>query len=221
MPHYNKLQKSIVKFRDDRNWKQWHLPKNMIISLWVEIGELADHFQYWNDEQILVELKKNRKAVADELVDVLWWLLLIAHDFELDLGSEFSRKMRKNSKKDTKKKYTKVVLKVPNSITSLSQMQSVIRKFRKLRGWNNAIHPRDLLLKMFEEVGELAEHVQWKSVDGLWEYIKQNKKQIADEVVDVLICTLLLFHHLDYDIQIEFDRKMSKNEKKYPINQEN
>jgi len=83
MPHYHKLQKSIVKFRDDRNWKRWHLPKNMIIGLWVEVGELADHFQYWNDEQLLLELKKNRPAVADELVDVLWWLLLIAHDFGL------------------------------------------------------------------------------------------------------------------------------------------
>jgi len=217
MPNYQHLQKIIVDFRNKRDWERRHLPKNMIISLWVEVGELAEYFQYWDDTQILLELKKNREGVADELVDVLWWTLLIAHDFELDLGAEFKRKMLKNSKKDDKKKYKEVGLKVPNSVVSLSEMQSIIREFRKLRGWDKAIHPRDLLLKMFEEVGELAEHVQWKSVTELKDYIKRHKKEIADEVVDVLICTLLLFHYLEYDIQIEFDRKMTKNGQKYPL----
>lgn len=217
MPDYQKLQKIIVKFRDERSWDKYHLPKNMIVSLWVEVGELAEHFQYWDDDKILVHLQKNREAVADELVDVLWWTLLIAHDFELDLGADFRRKMLKNSKKDDKKKYAEVDLKIPNSINSLSKMQSVIDEFRKLRGWDKAIHPRDLLLKMFEEVGELAEHVQWKSGEKLKSYLRENKEAVADEVVDILIVILLLFHYLDYDIQIEFDRKMKKNGEKYPL----
>lgn len=218
MPIYKHLQKSIVKFRNDRDWEKFHLPKNMIISLWVEVGELAEHFQYLDDEKILISLKENRIDVADELVDVLWWVLLIAHDFGLDLGIEFSRKMLKNSKKDEKKKYSEVALKIPSAVDSLSEMQSFIREFRKLRNWDNDSHPRDLLLKMFEEVGELAEHVQWKKGDELREYIEENRLLIADEVVDVLICTLLLFNYLDYDIQLEFDRKMGKNAEKYPLN---
>jgi len=190
----------------------------MIIGLWVEVGELAEHFQYLDDDKILISLKENKEDVADELVDVLWWTLLIAHDFNLNIGKEFSRKMLKNSKKDENKGYTEVSLKIPTSVDSLSQMQSFIKEFRKLRNWDTDIHPRDLLLKMFEEVGELAEHVQWRKGDELWEHIEKNKLSIADEVIDVLICTLLLFNYLDYDIQLEFDRKMDKNRKKYPLN---
>lgn len=218
MPHYTNLQKIIVKFRNDRDWKKYHLSKNMIISLWVEVGELAEHFQYRTDEGLFAQLEERREDVADELIDVLFWTLLIAHDFSLDLGTEFSRKMKKNLKKDEKKKYTKVSLKIPNSIYSLSEMQKVIQDFRKARGWNKQSHPRDLLLKMFEEVGELAEYVQWRSGDDLKKYIAENKEGIADEVVDILICVLLLFKHLNYDIQLEFDRKMEKNAKKYPLN---
>jgi NTP pyrophosphatase (non-canonical NTP hydrolase) len=217
MPHYTDLQKAILKFRDDRDWKKFHLPKNMVIGLWVEVGELAEHFQYRSDEGVITQLKERRKDVAGELVDVLFWTLLIGHDFNLDLGIEFSRKMKKNLKKDEQKKYLEVTLDIPDSIESLSEMQKIIHGFREARGWNKKSHPRDLLLKMFEEVGELAEHVQWKSGDELDKHIAENKVAIADEVVDILICILLLFKHLDYDIQLEFERKMEKNAKKYPI----
>lgn len=217
MTSYKKLQKISVDFRDERMWEKFHLPKNMIIGLFVEAGELAEHFLYKNDDEVLIYIKEKKVEVADELVDVLWWTLLIANDFDIDLGYEFCRKMKINLKENPNKSFKIIKMEVPEYVESLSEMQNLIRKFRTLRGWEKNNHPRDLLLKLIEEIGELSRYLQWKKGSELTEYLKTNQMAVADEVVDVLICILMLFENLKYNIETEFERKMSKNRVKYPI----
>jgi len=99
MSDIHKLQKRIVDFRDARDWKQFHNPKDMAISLVLEASELLEHFQWKTKEEIEVHLKNKKTDIADELADVLYWVLLISNDLDIDIVSEFERKMKSNESK--------------------------------------------------------------------------------------------------------------------------
>lgn len=93
------LTKQIIKFRDDRDWKQFHSPKNMVLSLLIEAGELAEHFQ-WRENNEFDELDSGELTkIGEELADVLYWVLLMANDLGLDLEASFHAKMLKNIQK--------------------------------------------------------------------------------------------------------------------------
>lgn len=96
---YQELQKQIIAFRDARGWQKAHAPKDSAISLSLEAAELLEHFQWKTDEQFREYLKTNKDEVADELIDVLYWVLLMCHDLDIDITKEFKRKMSKNAQK--------------------------------------------------------------------------------------------------------------------------
>jgi len=91
-----KLVKKILEFRKKRRWKVHHTPKSMAISLVLEATEVLEIFQWTKGNQIP---KKERQHFKDELADVLWWLLIIAHDCNIDLEKAFLKKLEKNKKK--------------------------------------------------------------------------------------------------------------------------
>lgn len=95
----NTLKEMVVKFRDARDWKQFHNPKDTSLSLVLEAAELMEHFQWKNTEEIAAYLKTNKGDVAEELSDVLYWVLLIAHDLDIDLPTAFKKKLKKNAEK--------------------------------------------------------------------------------------------------------------------------
>lgn len=110
-----RLQQRILKFRDDRNWEQFHNPKDTAISLVLEATEFLEHFQWKTKEEFEKHYKAKHDDVADELIDVLYWVLLIAHDLDIDIEKEFNRKIKKNEAKyplekaiNTHKKYTEL-----------------------------------------------------------------------------------------------------------------
>jgi len=70
-----------VAFRDARDWKQFHNPKDMAISLSLEASEVLEHFQWKSNDQMEEHLIVKKDEVADELADVLYWVLLMGHDF--------------------------------------------------------------------------------------------------------------------------------------------
>jgi NTP pyrophosphatase (non-canonical NTP hydrolase) len=115
MSDWTKLQKRIVTYRDARNWKQFHNPKDMAISLSLEAAELLEHFQWKSPEEVKAHIRKNRQDIGEELSDVLYWVLLIAHDLDIDLKKIFDQKMKKNETKypvekakNSHKKYTEL-----------------------------------------------------------------------------------------------------------------
>lgn len=89
----------IIKFRDDREWGQFHTPKDMAISLVLESTELLEHFQWKNEEDAKKHIDEKRQEVAEELSDVLYWVLLMANDLDIDLNDALSKKMDKNEAK--------------------------------------------------------------------------------------------------------------------------
>lgn len=92
----DELTKKIVTFRDARNWKQFHTPKDMLLSLGIEVAELAEHFQWKSEAEIKEHLREQGDKVGDELADVLYWVLLLGHDLDIDVTKAFERKMREN-----------------------------------------------------------------------------------------------------------------------------
>jgi dCTP diphosphatase len=99
MNEIKKLSRKVKDFRDARDWKQYHKPKDIVLSILIEAGELAEHFQWKNEQEISAYLKKSKNAVADELSDVLYFVLLLAMDLDINLVRAFGQKMKKNERK--------------------------------------------------------------------------------------------------------------------------
>lgn len=99
MTDLSELQKRIIAFRDDRNWKQFHNPKDVALSLVLEATEVLEHFQWKNEGEVKEYLSKHKGEVAEELADTLYWVLLMAHDLNIDLVKVSEKKLHKNEKK--------------------------------------------------------------------------------------------------------------------------
>ncbi len=67
------------------------------------------------------------------------------------------------------------------------------------------------------EATELLEHFQWKNKEEVEEYVKTNKKNVGEEIADVLYWILLMSHDLGIDPLRALNEKMDQNEKKYPV----
>src|SRR3990167_4139318 len=99
MPDLKKLQQRVVEFRGARDWEQFHNPKDTAVSLLLEAAEFLEHFQWKSSDEIKAHIKQKHADVSEELCDVLYRVLLIAHDLEIDIEKEFERKMKKNETK--------------------------------------------------------------------------------------------------------------------------
>jgi NTP pyrophosphatase (non-canonical NTP hydrolase) len=99
MDSISDITKRINEFRDARDWKQFHNPKDMALSISIEAAELMEQFQWKNEEECAEQIKKNREAVADEMADVAIYLFELADLMKMDLGREMLRKLGKNAVK--------------------------------------------------------------------------------------------------------------------------
>ncbi len=99
MSDIKELTKKITAFRDARDWKQFHNPKDLALSLVLEASEVLEHFQWKNGKKLEKYIKENRKEISHELADTLYWLLTISHDLKIDLKKAFNEKMKINSQK--------------------------------------------------------------------------------------------------------------------------
>jgi len=80
MSDIKKLTDKILKFRNARDWKQFHNPKDVALSLVLEASEVMEHFQWKDKEEIEEYIKTHKEHIADELADVLYWVLLMSKD---------------------------------------------------------------------------------------------------------------------------------------------
>jgi len=99
MSEIKDLTQKLLKFRDDRDWKKFHNPKDMALSLGLEAAEVMEHFQWKTLPEIEKYLKTAKEDVGDELADVLNWILLMSHDFGIDIVAALDRKIKKNELK--------------------------------------------------------------------------------------------------------------------------
>ena len=86
----------ILKFRDDRDWKQFHNPKDLAISISLESAELLEVFQ-WSGSDVSGENKKDK--IKEELADVINYCVLMADACNLDIDQIVQYKIKKNNEK--------------------------------------------------------------------------------------------------------------------------
>lgn len=111
----SELQKIIVAYRDERDRKQFHNPKDLAISLNLEAAEVLEFFQRKNGEELNQHIQDNKEHLSEELIDTLYRILLMAHDLNINIVDVFHKKMTKNAlkypiekAKGSSKKYTEL-----------------------------------------------------------------------------------------------------------------
>lgn len=94
------LTKKVIEFRDKRDWKQFHSPKNLAISVSIEAAELLEIFQWDNNSKSsdLAEVQDKSK-VEEEVADIMIYLLTLCHDVGIDPLEVVLDKLKKNDKK--------------------------------------------------------------------------------------------------------------------------
>jgi NTP pyrophosphatase (non-canonical NTP hydrolase) len=93
------LRQVVRQFVEERDWMQFHSPKNLSMSLAIEAAELMEHFQ-WISATESREFDEPAKAAAgEELADVICYALAIANELQLDVSTTLLKKMQKNRQK--------------------------------------------------------------------------------------------------------------------------
>ena len=96
MEEIQKLTKEIIVFRDARNWKQFHNPKDLAMALSIESAELMELF-LWKSKEELKDVPVEK--IREELADILIYCLLLADRYDLDIIDIMKKKLSKNEKK--------------------------------------------------------------------------------------------------------------------------
>jgi dCTP diphosphatase len=111
------LLEELRAFRDAREWKQFHNPKDLAAAIAIEAGELQEHFLWRSKDEVARDLDqpRKRKDVVDELADVLICALLLADCLGVDIDAAIRSKTRANARKypvakarGTSRKYTEL-----------------------------------------------------------------------------------------------------------------
>ena len=98
-PSLEALAAQLAEFARDRDWDQFHSPKNLAMALAGEVGELLEHFQWLTEEQSRALPPEGRDAVALEMADVLLYLVRLADKLDVDLAAAADRKIGLNAAK--------------------------------------------------------------------------------------------------------------------------
>ncbi|KPJ99186.1 MAG: nucleotide pyrophosphohydrolase [Desulfobacterales bacterium SG8_35] len=93
------LIEQVKKFRQERDWDQYHSPKNLVMALVVEASELAEHFQWLTEEQSCSLPPDKLAQVQDEIGDVLIYLANLCDKLGIDPLESARDKLRKNRQK--------------------------------------------------------------------------------------------------------------------------
>jgi NTP pyrophosphatase (non-canonical NTP hydrolase) len=102
------IQKAVRSFRDARDWRQFHSPKNLSMSIAIEAAELMEHFQWLTTEQATALAHNDaasRRAITEELADILIYCLSLADILECDVTKIILDKLAKNAQKYPADKY--------------------------------------------------------------------------------------------------------------------
>ncbi len=93
------LEAALKEFAAEREWDQFHSPKNLAMALTGEVGELTEIFQWLSEEQSknVANDEKTAEAVRDELADVLFYLVRLSSVLGVDLNAAAEKKLRTNA----------------------------------------------------------------------------------------------------------------------------
>jgi len=95
------LREIVRRFVDERDWQQFHSPKNLSMSLAIEAAELMEHFQWIDvaESRRIGDDANKLSEVRDEIADVLCYVVALANELDIDLSAAIREKMVKNAAK--------------------------------------------------------------------------------------------------------------------------
>jgi len=93
------LRKMVLEFVGERDWQQFHSPKNLSMAMAIETAELMEHFQWIDTEASRHPTEEQLVEIGEELADVLCYAMAIANELDIDIASTMARKMELNKKK--------------------------------------------------------------------------------------------------------------------------
>lgn len=94
------LKNKLLEFRRKRDWKKFHKPKDLAVSIVLESSELLEHFQWKTDDEAAEMLKGNSiNEVSEEIADIVIYLTYLCHDLGIDLEKAAADKLKKNNRK--------------------------------------------------------------------------------------------------------------------------
>ncbi len=101
MDKLNELEKKVSTFVKEREWVKFHTPKDIAVSISIEAAELLENFQWRDNEEIENMLKDAGyfSSVAEEMADVLIYLIALSSRLEVDLADIAFKKIKKNGEK--------------------------------------------------------------------------------------------------------------------------
>lgn len=111
----NNYQRKIKKFCQDRNWHQFHNPKDLLLGIVEEIGEFRNLIK-WEQNPLKIKkvLEENQKEVEDTVGDIYWFLAILANNLQIDIDRAVSKVINENKKrfpiKKTKNRHTNINL---------------------------------------------------------------------------------------------------------------
>lgn len=94
-----KMIEKIKQFRDERDWMQFHDPKNMSVSIVLEAAELLEHFQWKTRKEAEEYVKEHKQEIQEEIADVAMYIFELADNLGIDLLQAMESKLEKNKKK--------------------------------------------------------------------------------------------------------------------------
>ncbi len=94
-----KIIKKIIDFRSKRDWKQFHNPKNLAISISLESAELLENFQWKDLNESIEYAKKNKGKISEEIADILIYIFYLCEDLGIDFIEAIENKIKNNEKK--------------------------------------------------------------------------------------------------------------------------
>ena len=99
MEEIRRITDKIIKFRDERDWKQFHNHKDMALSLVLEAAEVLEHFQWKSQNEVEEHGASCKNEIAEELADVAMYLFELADNLGINLSEAIENKLEKNAKK--------------------------------------------------------------------------------------------------------------------------
>lgn len=97
----SQLRQAVAGFVDQRDWQQFHDPKNLAMSIAIEAAELMEHFQWLRSDQLseVTDCTESLEQIREELADVMCFLLAFANTLGIDVASAVEDKLVKNAAK--------------------------------------------------------------------------------------------------------------------------
>jgi NTP pyrophosphatase (non-canonical NTP hydrolase) len=99
MRDLQELKARVREFVAERDWDRFHSPKNLVMALSVEASELVELFQWLTEEESAALDADRRRRVAEELADVLWFIVRLSDRLDIDLLEAAERKLAANAAK--------------------------------------------------------------------------------------------------------------------------